>query len=55
MKAITALKKFFEPEPHGRKVSMTEIKDLTHAERQELGRLAAEALGETFEPTEAKS
>lgn len=51
MKAIPAIKRFFEGGPHGRKVDMAELKELTHDERQELGRLCCEALGEEWEPT----
>lgn len=49
MKAVQAMKTFFEAEPHGRKVTMDELKALDRVERQELGRLAAEALGVEFE------
>ena len=51
MKSIPAIKKFFEAEPHGRPVSMQEMKDLTVQERAELGELACAELGQEFEPT----
>lgn len=51
MKAVPAIKRFFESEPHGRKVEVSELRDLPKPDRQELGRLCAEALGEEFEET----
>lgn len=51
IKAIPALKRYFEADPHGRKVTMDELKALSHSERQELAALAAVELGEEFEPT----
>lgn len=53
MKAIPAIKRFFEAEPNGRKVTMDELKNLGHEDRQELGALACEALGEEFESSPA--
>ena len=50
MTSVQAIKKFFEMTATG---AMKEIKELDHNERQELGRLACEALGETFEPSAA--
>lgn len=47
MKAIVAIKTYFDQPP----VTMEEIKNLSHDERQELGKLACEQLGEEFEPT----
>jgi hypothetical protein len=49
MKAIPALKKYFESEPHGRKLTMDELKEMDKAERRELGQLACVELGEEFE------
>ena len=52
MKAISAIKTYFGDDgPHGRDVTMAEIKALSKEERQEIGRMAAEALGEEFEPS----
>lgn len=51
MKAIVAIKRFFEADPHGRKVEMAELKELSMEERDELGRLCADALGVEFEPS----
>lgn len=52
MKAIPALKKFFDDGgPHGRKLTMEELKDLSKEDRQELGQLACIELGEEFEPS----
>jgi hypothetical protein len=44
MKVVACLKAFFESEPHGRKITMDELRDLSKEERQELATLAAEAL-----------
>jgi hypothetical protein len=55
MKSITAIKTYFEADPHGRKVTMDELKGLDAAERQELGRLACAELGEPFEESVAKA
>ena len=49
MKAIVAIKRFFEEGPHGRKVEMSELKELDMKEREELGRLCCGALGVEFE------
>ncbi len=54
MKAIAAIKAYFEADPHGREVSMSELKDLSKDERQELGEMCCEALGVEFEATEKK-
>ncbi len=51
MKAIKAIKTYFEAGQHGRKVGMDEMKALSAEERQELGRLACAEIGETFEPS----
>jgi hypothetical protein len=53
IKAISAIKRYFEADPNGRKVTMDELKACSLDERQELGRLAAEALGEEFQETPA--
>lgn len=45
MTAAAAIKTYFESEPHGRKVTMAEMKALSKEERTELGRLCAKALG----------
>lgn len=45
MKALTAIKRYFEQEPHGRKVPMDELKSLSNEDRQELGAFAAKELG----------
>ena len=58
MNRITAIKTFFEAKDENadfaarfpsRAVSMTEMKELSMAEREELGQLAAEALGVTLD------
>ena len=51
--ATQAIKKFFEADG-GRRLSMEELKALTHEERQELGELSAKALGEEFTLTPKK-
>lgn len=53
MKSIPAIKRYFEAEPNGRKITMDELKGLSADERQELGLLACTELGTEFEPTEA--
>jgi hypothetical protein len=55
MKSITAIKTYFESDPHGRKVTMDELKGLTPPERAELGRLACVELGEPFEESVSKA
>jgi hypothetical protein len=40
MKTVQALKAFFEPDPHGRKVTMEELKDLEKDARRELAAMA---------------
>lgn len=42
---IKAIKTFFESGTYGRKVTISELKQLTIEERQELGKLAAAELG----------
>lgn len=58
MNRITAIKTFFETRDQNddfavrfpaRAVSVTEMKELTAAEREELGQLAAVALGTTLD------
>lgn len=44
---VQAIKEFFEANG-GRKVEMSEMKALSRDEREELGRLAAAALGHTI-------
>ena len=51
---VKAIKKFFELEPNGRKVEMSEMRELGKEGMQELGELAAEALGEELEETPVK-
>ena len=48
MTGIKAIRTYFELDG-GRKITMTEMKDLSKEERAELGKLACEALGETYE------
>jgi hypothetical protein len=45
MKNVTAIKTYFEQDPHGRKVTIEELKALKPAEREELGKLACIELG----------
>lgn len=47
MKAIAAIKAYFSE--GSRPVSISELKELSVPEREELGRGACEALGEEFE------
>lgn len=42
---VTAIKKFFESQPHGRQVTMQEMKDLSHEERNVLGDACRKELG----------
>jgi hypothetical protein len=46
LKKIEAIKTYFEADPHGRKVTMDEMKALTSDERQELAEMCAAALGD---------
>lgn len=50
LKKVEAIKRYFESDPHGRKVTMDEMRALTSDERQEIAEMAAEALGETLAP-----
>jgi hypothetical protein len=45
---VKAIKEFFELDG-GRKVTMSEMRQLSTEERRELGRLCAEALGKAIE------
>lgn len=49
MKSVAAIKRYFEADPHGRKVTMDELRTLTPDERRELGSLACVELGVEFE------
>lgn len=46
LKKVEAIKRYFESDPHGRKVTMAELKDLDPEERHELAQAACDALGE---------
>ena len=46
---IGAIREFFGEGRHGRKVEMSEMKDLSQEERKELGALCAEELGREIE------
>jgi hypothetical protein len=48
MTNAAAIKTFFEKDG-GRKITMQELKDCSPADRQELGKLAAEQLGVTIQ------
>lgn len=50
MTPAKAIKTYFEQDG-GRRVDLAEMKSLSREERNELGKLACEALGETFEET----
>jgi len=41
---VAAIKRFFEAEPHGRRVDLDELKALSVDDRHELGNLAKEEL-----------
>ena len=45
MKTVECLKTYFETEPHGRKLTMDELKALSKEERAELAGMAADAMG----------
>jgi hypothetical protein len=49
VKTVQALKAYFEAEPHGRKIDMTELKALSKEDRHELAALACIELGEKYE------
>ena len=42
---LTAIRTFFECEPRGRKIEMTELKALTPEDREELGTACRRELG----------
>ena len=44
---VAAIRAFFREGEPGRDVSIEELKDLTHTEREELGKLCREALQES--------
>jgi hypothetical protein len=48
LKKVEAIKRYFESDPHGRKVTMDELKALSTEERQELAEMAATAMGDTL-------
>lgn len=50
MKGIVAIKRYFESEPYGRKVEMSEMQSLSKDEKAELGQLACDELGQPYEP-----
>lgn len=54
MTSVQAIKKYFESSGAS-KITMAEMKALTHEERQELGALACEELGEEFNPAKPRS
>ena len=45
MSNVAALRKFFNDDPNSRKLTMTELKELTAEDREELGKLAKIELG----------
>jgi hypothetical protein len=49
MKVVQALKAYFEADPHGRKVTMDELKALDKPERRELAEMCAAQLGVTLD------
>lgn len=51
MKAIAAIKKYFGTD---RSVGLSELKELSVKEREELGRGACEAMGVEFIPSNSK-
>ncbi len=48
IKGVIAIKEFFEKDG-GRKISVSELKELSPEDRRELGKLSAEALGKELE------
>lgn len=52
MTPVKALKSFFEADPHGRKVTMDELRALNKEERHELAAMACEQLGVELELSE---
>lgn len=55
MNAIQAIKKYFGEGPHGREVTMKELRAISKEDRLELGKLACSELGEEFTPGPVKS
>lgn len=52
IRGLTAIRQYFgEVEPHARRVSVSELKALSKADREELGALSAEALGMELDTT----
>lgn len=49
MTPIQCLKAYFEQQPHGRKVTMDEMKALTKEDRRELAEMCAVAMNVTLE------
>lgn len=49
MKVVQALKAFFEAEPHGRKVTMDELKALDKPSRRDLAEMCCAELGVTLD------
>jgi hypothetical protein len=49
MTGIVAIKHYFEADPHGRKVTLDELKELSKVERRELGQMACDALGQPYD------
>jgi hypothetical protein len=45
LERVGVIKRYFEREPHGRAVTLAELKALTTEERQELAELSARELG----------
>jgi hypothetical protein len=53
MTSVKAIKTYFESGPHGRKVTMDELRALSADDRHELGRLACVELGVEYEEPKA--
>lgn len=49
MTPIQCLKAYFELDPHGRRVTMDEMKALTKEDRRELAEMCAAQMGVTLE------
>lgn len=49
LKKAVAIKRYFQSDPHGRKVTLEELKALSSEDRLELAQLAVVELGETLE------
>lgn len=50
MKTVEAIQTYFSAEPHGRKVQISEFKELTAEDRRELAELACKELGVEYTP-----